>query len=151
MFSGNNSKSDVLLANDTSLITPNFIPMKHFKLSGLTLLLCLFLISCGGKKADELAKTWQVTAIETETDLPDSLTNAMIANSKMVFTKDGAYTTTGGIGADQGTYTVDEGIKSLSTVSSAGKTSEVYTISKLDKDNLILINKGNTVTCIAVK
>lgn len=125
--------------------------MKHFKLLGLTFLLGLFLISCGGKKADDLAKTWQVTAIETESDLPDSLRNAMIANSKLAFTKDGSYTTTGGIGADQGTYTLDEDVKILSTVSTAGKSSEVYTISKLDKDNLTLINRGNTVTCIAVK
>ena len=125
--------------------------MKNIKLIGLTFLIGLFLISCGGKKGDDLAKTWQVTAIETETDLPDSLRNAMIANSKMAFTKDGAYTTTGGIGADQGTYTLDEDVKNLSTVSSAGKSSEVYTISKLDKDNLILKNRGNTVTCIAVK
>ncbi len=125
--------------------------MKYFKLLGLSFMFCLFLVSCGGKKGADLAKTWQVTSIDTETDLPDSLTNAMIANSKMVFTKDGAYTTTGGIGADQGTYTVDEQVKNLSTVSSAGKSSEVYTIAKLDKDNLILINNGNTVTCIAVK
>lgn len=125
--------------------------MKHFKLLGLTFLVGLFLISCGGKKADDLAKTWQVTAIETESDLPDSLRNAMIANSKLAFTKDGGYTTTGGIGADQGTYTLDKDVKMLSTVSTAGKSSEVYTISKLDKDNLILINRGNTVTCIAVK
>ena len=125
--------------------------MKNIKLVGLTFLIGLFLISCGGKKGDDLAKTWQVTAIETETDLPDSLRNAMIANSKMAFTKDGAYTTTGGIGADQGTYTLDEDVKNLSTVSSAGKSSEVYTISKLDTDNLILINRGNTVTCIAIK
>jgi hypothetical protein len=125
--------------------------MKHFRLTGFSFLFCLILFSCGGKKGDDLVKTWQVTAIETETDLPDSLRNAMIANSKMVFTKDGGYTTTGGIGADQGTYTLDEDVKNLSTVSTAGKSSEVYTISKLDKDNLILINRGNTVTCIAVK
>ncbi len=125
--------------------------MKHFKLLGFSFLVCLILASCGGKKDADLVNTWQVTGIETEADLPDSLRNAMIANSKMVFTKDGNYTTSGGIGADQGTYTVDENVKNLSTVSSAGKSSEVYTISKLDKDNLILINKGNTVTCIAVK
>jgi len=125
--------------------------MKHLKLLSLSFVVCLFLASCGGKKGADLARTWQVTSIETETNVPDSLRNAMIANSKMTFSKDGAYTTTGGIGADQGTYTVDEGVTNLSTVSSAGKSSEVYTISKLDKDNLILVNKGNTVTCIAVK
>ena len=125
--------------------------MKYFKLLGLILMVSLFVSSCGGNKTAELAKTWQVTSIETETNLPDSMRNAMIANSKMAFTKDGGYTTMGGIGADQGSYTVDEDVKNLSTVSSAGKSSEVYTISKLDNDNLILINKGNTVTCIAVK
>lgn len=124
--------------------------MKNLKLFTLGTIFCFVLFACGKKEA-HLVNTWQVTGIESETDLPDSLRNAMIANSKMVFSKDGNYTTSGGIGADQGTYTVDENIKNLSTVSTAGKSSEVYTISKLDKDNLILINKGNTVTCIAVK
>lgn len=124
--------------------------MKNLKLLTFGLLFSIVLFACG-KKNPSLARTWQVTGIETKTDLPDSLRNAMIANSKMIFSEDGGYTTTGGIGADQGTYTVDQSVSNLSTVSSAGKSSEVYTISKLDNDNLILINKGNTVTCIAVK
>ncbi|MES3016861.1 MAG: hypothetical protein V4721_03735 [Bacteroidota bacterium] len=124
--------------------------MKNLKLFTLGAMFCFILFACGKKDAD-LARTWQVTGVETETDLPDSTRNAMIANSKLVFTKDGTYTTSGGIGADQGTYTVDKNVKNLSTVSTVGKSSEVYTISKLDNDNLILINNGNTVTCIAVK
>lgn len=123
--------------------------MKHFKILVLSCLVGLFIFSCGKKDAD-ITRAWQVTNIETETELPDSIRNAMIANSTMIFTIDGQYTTTGGIGADQGTYTVDEGLKNLSTVSTAGKSNEVYTIGRLDKDNLILINKGSTVTCIAI-
>lgn len=124
--------------------------MKNLKLVTLGAMFCFVIFACGKKDA-KLANTWQVTGIETETDLPDSVRNAMIANSKMVFTKDGNYSTSGGIGADQGTYTVDENVKNLSTVSTAGKGSEVYTISKLDNDNLILVNNGNTITSIAVK
>lgn len=118
------------------------------------LMVCLFvgvaMFSCGKKPKEELAKTWQVNGVETETKLPESVKNAIIANSKMVFTKDGKYTTTGGIGADQGTYILDEEGKNLSTTSTAGKSNEQYVIKKLDKDNLVLTNKGNTVTCIAV-
>ena len=125
--------------------------MKHIKFLSFTFFLCFILFACNGKKGADLVKTWQVTGVETSTDLPDSLRNAMIANSKMVFTKDGSYTTIGGIGVDQGTYTLDKDTRTLSTVSTAGKSNEVYTIDKLDKENLILTNKGNTVTCIAVK
>ncbi len=118
------------------------------------LMVCLFIstamFSCGKKPQEELAKTWQVNAVETETRLPESVKNAIIANSKMVFTKDGKYTTTGGIGADQGTYVLDAEGKNLSTTSTAGKSNEQYVIKKLDKDNLVLTNKGNIVTCIAV-
>jgi hypothetical protein len=118
------------------------------------LMVCLFIsaamFSCGKKPQEQLAKTWQVNAVETETKLPESVKNAIIANSKMTFTKDGKYTTTGGIGADQGTYVLDESGKNISTTSTAGKSNEQYVIKKLDNDNLELTNKGNTVTCSAV-
>jgi hypothetical protein len=118
------------------------------------LMVCLFisaaLFSCGKKPQEQLAKTWQVNAVETETKLPESVKNAIIANSKMTFTKDGKYTTTGGIGADQGTYVLDESGKNISTTSTAGKSNEQYVIKKLDSDKLELTNKGNTVTCSAV-
>jgi len=119
------------------------------------IMVCLFIsaamFSCGKKPQEQLAKTWQVNAVETETKLPESVKNAIIANSKMTFTKDGKYTTTGGIGADQGTYILDEPGKNISTTSTAGKSNEQYEIKKLDNDNLVLTNKGNTVTCSAVK
>ena len=118
------------------------------------IMVCLFIsaamFSCGKKPQEQLAKTWQVNAVETETKLPESVKNAIIANSKMTFTKDGKYTTTGGIGADQGTYVLDESGKNISTTSTAGKSNEQYVIKKLDNDKLELTNKGNTVTCSAV-
>jgi hypothetical protein len=119
-------------------------------LSFSLLMLTLLAFSCGKNPKDQLVKTWQVNGIETATKLPETVTNAMVANSKMTFTKDGKYTTTGGIGADQGTYVLNEDGKGLSTTSTAGKSDEVYEIKKLDNDNLVLTNKGNTVKCIAV-
>lgn len=119
-------------------------------LSVAFVLLCLFWVACGKNPQDELAKTWQVNGIETATKLPESVKNAMMANATLTFTKDGKYTTTGGIGVDQGTYVLDKDGKSLSTTSSIGKSDEVYGIKKLDKDNLVLTNKGNTVKCIAI-
>jgi hypothetical protein len=119
--------------------------------------LCLFLIlgtalvSCGKKSADQLVKTWQVSDIKTKVKLPDATKTSMMANSTMIFTKDGHYTTTGGIGADEGTYTLDKDGKTLSTVSSAGKSNEVYTVDELSDNELKLTNQGNTVTCTAVK
>ncbi|WP_342648096.1 hypothetical protein [Mucilaginibacter sp. CSA2-8R] len=120
------------------------------KLLMVCLLFSAAMVSCGKKPQEELVKTWQVNGVETETKLPESVKNAIIANSKLTFTKDGKYTTTGGIGADQGTYVLDSDGKNLSTTSTAGKSNEQYAVKKLDKDNLVLINKGNTVTCIAV-
>jgi len=126
--------------------------MKKVKSLLLTFsLVTALFVSCGKNAKDELSRTWKVTEIETSTKLPDTVKDAMLANSTMVFTKDGNYTTTGGIGADQGTYTLDKDEKQLSTVSTSGKSNSVYTIDKLSKEELVLINNGNTVTCIAVK
>jgi len=126
--------------------------MKNFKKFMLMLLVTSgILASCGKKDGDKLVKTWRVTDIETQTDLPDSVKTAMMADAKMVFTKDGHYTTAGGIGADEGTYTLDKEGKVLSTVSTSGKSNEVYNIDDLSDDKLKLTNKGNTVTCTAVK
>lgn len=118
----------------------------------LSICLTVWLLSaCGHDPKDDISKTWQVSDIETETELVDSIKNAMLLSSTMQFTEDGHYTTSGGIGADQGTYTLDEAGKTLSTISSAGKNSDVYTIEDLDKDKLVLSRKGSTITCTAVK
>lgn len=119
-------------------------------------LLILFIVgtalaSCGKKSTDQLVNTWQVTKIDTKAKLPESVKNAMMADAKMIFTKDGHYTTTGGIGADEGTYTLDKDGKTLSTVSAAGKGTAVYSIDDLSDEQLKLTNQGNTVTCMAVK
>jgi hypothetical protein len=123
--------------------------MKNLKFFCLLLIGCI-VIACGQDKKEAIAKTWQVSDIETETDLVDSIKNAMLLSSTMQFTEDGHYTTSGGIGADQGTYTLDEEGKTLSTISSAGKNSDVYTIDDLDKEKLVLSRKGTTITCTAV-
>jgi hypothetical protein len=117
----------------------------------LVLLMGVFVVSCGKNHAKQLAKTWQVADIQTQTTLPDSVKTQMLAGSQMVFTDDGKYTSSGGIGADQGTYTLDKEGKSLSTISQAGKSNSVYTIDKLSDDELVLTNNGNTVTCKAIK
>lgn len=107
----------------------------------------LILVSCGKNPQKQLAKTWQVNEIETSVNLPDSIKSQMISGSVMTFTSDGHYTASGGIGADQGTYTIDKDGKSLSTISEAGKSNSVYKIEKLSDDKLVLNNNGNTVTC----
>jgi hypothetical protein len=112
-------------------------------------IVALILISCGKNHQKQLAKTWQVTNVETATAIPDSVKNQIIAGSQMAFTGDGKYTTMGGIGADQGTYTLDKEGKNLSTISQAGKSNSVYVIEKLSDNELVLNNNGNTVTCAA--
>lgn len=114
-------------------------------------LLGFVLVSCGKNYEKQLAKTWQVSDIKTETELADSVRTQMLLGSQMAFTKDGKYTSSGGIGADQGTYTVDKDGKILSTISQAGKSNSVYTIDKLTDNELVLTNNGNTVTCTAIK
>lgn len=126
--------------------------MKKITISSLAVLLtCVLLISCSGNHSKQIAKTWMVTNIETTTDIQDSVKTSMLQNSQMVFTKDGSYTTAGGIGADQGTFTIDKDGKNLSTISNAGKGNSVYSIEKLSDDQLVLSNNGNTVTCTAKK
>ena len=112
-------------------------------------IVCLMITSCGKSHQKQLAKTWQITNIETATAIPDSVKNQIIAGSQMAFTDDGKYTASGGIGADQGTYTLDKEGKNLSTISQAGKSNSVYVIEKLSDNELVLNNNGNTVTCAA--
>lgn len=127
-------------------------PMKKLKsMLALFSLAGLLITSCGNNHDKQLAKSWTVSNIETATSLPDSVKNNMLANSEMDFTKDGHYNTNGGIGADQGTYTLDKDGKNLSTISQAGKGNSVYVIDKLTDDQLVLKNNGNTVTCNAKK
>lgn len=109
------------------------------------------LVACKQNTTKQLAKTWQVSDIKTAVRLPDSLKTKMLSGSQMVFTEDGKYNTSGGIGVDQGTYTLDKDNKNLSTISAAGKSNEVYTIDKLSDTELILKNSGNTVTCTTTK
>lgn len=126
--------------------------MKKFKNSiSMLCILGFILASCGKNHQKQLAKTWQVSNVETSTALPDSVKAQMLAGSEMSFTSDGHYTSSGGIGADRGTYTLDKEGKNLSTISEAGKSNSVYTIEKLSDDELILKNNGNTLTCIAKK
>lgn len=109
------------------------------------------LVACKQNATKQLAKTWQLSDIKTAVKLPDSLKTKMLASSRMVFTDDGHYNTSGGIGVDQGTFTLDKDNKNLSTISAAGKSNEVYTIDKLSDTELVLKNSGNTFTCTPVK
>jgi hypothetical protein len=115
----------------------------------LLAVVCLF-SSCGTDTSEVIAKTWQVSDIETETDLADSVKTAILLSSTMQFTKDGKYTSSGGIGVDQGTYTLDENGKTLSTISTAGKNSDVYLIEDIDNDELVLNKNGTRITCKAL-
>lgn len=109
----------------------------------------LSLFGCNNDKKEHLINTWTVTDIETATSLEDTVKTKMLLNSEMVFTKDGQYRSSGGIGVDEGTYTLDKDEKNLSTISSAGKGNSVYVIEKLSEEDLVLNNNGNTVTCKA--
>lgn len=132
--------------------TYKFLHMKKIKQSFVAVaVLGFMLVACKQNGTKQLAKTWQVTDIKTAEKLPDSLKTKMLANSQMIFTEDGHYNTSGGIGVDQGTYTLDKDNKNLSTISAAGKTNDVYTIDKLSDTELILKNSGNTVTCTTTK
>ncbi|MDB5120626.1 MAG: Lipocalin-like protein [Sphingobacteriales bacterium] len=125
--------------------------MKKLKNTAIAICLLGFMItSCGKNETEQLAKTWQVSDIETSVKLADSVKTKMLNNSVMVFTKDGHYNTNGGIGVDQGTY-LDKDGKNLSTISEAGKDNSVYVIEKLSDDKLVLNNNGNTLTCTAKK
>lgn len=124
--------------------------MKNILLNFFSTILVCFLVSCGGNAKKDLATTWQLSDYEIKGDQNDSVKNAMLLGSTIRFTEDGHYTSSGGIGADQGTYTLDEEGKTLSTISSAGKKSNVYTIDDLDTEKLVLSSGGTTITCTAI-
>ena len=112
-------------------------------------LLALILTSCGKNHVKQLARTWQVSNIETTIALPDSVKTKMISDSQLVFTKDGRYSSSGEIGVDKGTYNLDKDGKFLTTISEVGKGNAVYTVDKLSDDELVITNNGNTVTYTA--
>jgi hypothetical protein len=124
--------------------------MKHLRFFYSAMVLFL-ITACGSDTKKELAQTWQVTDIKTENKIADNIKTAMLQNSTMQFTEDGHYTSSGGIGADQGTYTLDQEGETLSTISSAGRNSDVYTIKDLDSEKLVLKRGNTTITCTAVK
>ncbi|RYE18772.1 MAG: hypothetical protein EOP45_13620 [Sphingobacteriaceae bacterium] len=121
------------------------------RLIAMTAILGFMLVACKQNATKQLAKTWTVSDIATATNLPDSVKTKMLAGSQMVFTTDGKYNTAGGIGVDQGSYTLDKENKNLSTTSEAGKTNQVYAIDKLSDTELVLKNSGNTVSCTSTK
>lgn len=130
----------------------NILNMKKIKQSFVAITIFGFmLVACKQNTTKQLAKTWRVSNIETSEKLPDSLKTKLLAGSQIIFTEDGHYNTSGGIGVDQGTFTIDKDNKNLSTISEAGKSNDVYTIDKLSDTELILKNKGNTVTYTSTK
>ncbi len=132
--------------------TYKFLCMKKLKQSLAAITVFGFmLVACKQNGVKQLAKTWQVSDIKTAVRLPDSLKNKMLSGSQMIFTEDGKYNTSGGIGVDQGTYTLDKDNKNLSTISAAGKSNDVYTIDKLSDTELILKSSGKTITCTTTK
>ncbi|MGI4020851.1 MAG: lipocalin family protein [Janthinobacterium lividum] len=121
--------------------------MKKIKQSLVAItVLGFMLVACKQNGTKQLAKTWQVSDIKTAERLPDSLKAKMLSGSQVIFTEDGHYNMAGGIGVDQGTYTLDKDNKNLSTISAAGKTNQVYTIDNLSDTELVLKNSGNTMT-----
>lgn len=126
--------------------------MKKIKQSLVAIaILGFMLVACKQNGTKQLAKTWQVSDIKTTEKLPDSLKTKMLNGSQVVFTEDGHYDMAGGIGVDQGTYTLDKDNKNLSTISAAGKTNQVYTIDNLSDTELVLKNSGNTMTFTTTK
>ena len=126
--------------------------MKKIKQSLLAItVLGFMLVACKQNGTKQLAKTWQVSDIKTAVKLPDSLKTKMLNGSQVIFTEDGHYNMAGGIGVDQGTYTLDKDNKNLSTISAAGKTNQVYTIDNLSDTKLVLKNSGNTMTFTTTK
>ena len=126
--------------------------MKNLKLTCFSLCLTLLMLtSCSENPSKKLINTWSVTNIETTTPLADSLKAQLLSGSEMAFTSDGHYKVVGGIGVDEGTYTVDKEAKNLSTISAAGQSNSSYTIQTLTDDNLVLNNNGNTVSLTAKK
>ena len=124
--------------------------MKNLIITLVTFISILF-SSCQSDVRKELAKTWRVTDIKTEFDLADTMKEAMLLSSTMQFTTDGQYTTSGGIGADQGNYTLDEDGKTLSTISAVGGNSAVFVIEDLSEKEMVIVKNGTTYTCASVE
>ena len=129
--------------------------MKLTKLFALVLLVAIVaMVSCKSKSAKELiVNKWKVTNIDgAPSDMTDSMKNVVYATASMEFTRDGKFNSTGMGPAKNGTYSLSDDGKTLSTTDDGSTIADVLNVEELSDSKLIVnVTKEKMKVSFAVK
>ena len=129
--------------------------MKFTKLFALVLLVAIVaLASCKSKSAKELiVNKWKVTNIDgAPSDMTDSMKNVVYATATMEFTRDGKFISTGMGPAKNGTYSLSNDGKTLSTTDDGSTIADVLNVEEISDSKLIVnVTKEKMKVSFAVK
>lgn len=111
-----------------------------------------FLASCKSKgPKDFIVNKWKITDVSggEAAQMSDSLKKVFISSAVMDFQKDGKYSRTAMGETENGTYSLSEDGKSLTTTPESGKNVETVKVEELSKNKLVLSMEGTKMTCEA--
>lgn len=119
--------------------------MKVFKVSGIYLLLIIFLAGCGGKSSDSMSseekisgadsKTWEATRQVNAAGETDKLTRSE-KKETITFTRSGNVKMTNGDNVMSGTWSFVDDVLSLQFTGT--NVTETFAVLELDKDKMTL-------------
>ena len=115
--------------------------MKFTKLFASVLLVAIVAIAgCKSKSAKEMiVNKWKVTNIDgAPSDMTDSMKNVVYATATMEFTKDGKFISSGMGPSKNGTYSLSDDGKTLSTTDEGSTIADVLNVEELSNSKMIV-------------
>ena len=115
--------------------------MKFTKLFRLFLLVTtISMVSCKSKSAKELiVNKWKVTNIEEAgSGMSDSIKNVIYATATMEFTNDGKFISSGMGPTKNGSYTISDDGKTLTSTDEGSTTPDILTIEEISSGKMII-------------
>ncbi len=141
------------------LPTLNIIPKikkQTMKISKLLLTAVLiagtFMVSCKSKgPKDFIVNKWKITDVSggEAAQMGDSIKKVFLNSAVMDFQKDGKYSRSAMGETENGTYSISEDGKSLTTTPEGGKSPETVKVEELSKSKMVLSMEGTKMTCEA--
>ena len=129
--------------------------MKFTKLFASVLLVAIVaMVSCKSKSAKELiVNKWKVTNIDgAPSDMTDSMKNVVYATATMEFTKDGKFISSGMGPSKNGSYSLSDDGKTLSTTDEGSTIADVLTVEEISDSKMVVnVTKEKMKVSFAVK
>ena len=109
-----------------------------------------FIAGCKSKgPKDLIVNKWKITDVSggDAAQMSDSLKKVFMSSAVMDFQKDGKYSRTAMGETENGTYSLSEDGKALTTTPEGGKTPETVKVEELSKSKMVLSMEGTKMTC----